>query len=281
MHTDLTKADSHFAFGENWSAYAELIDGQRVAAAEADLARLLGSHDLSGKRFLDIGSGSGLHSLAALRLGAQSVLAIDLDADSVATTSAVLSRFAPSSLWSARKASVFDLRPTDVGDFDIVYSWGVLHHTGDLDRALSCAAALVAPKGIFAVALYRRVWMDWFWKTEKRWYAFASPKSQSWARRIYTAAFSSALLARGSGIRSYRKSYFENRGMSFEHDIHDWLGGWPYESISAGELDTQMFAKGFRPRCPPSAGISSVRRANRRIGLFGSGCDEYLYERAD
>src|SRR6516165_5570957 len=86
---DLLEADSHFAFGKNWASYSKLVTDARVEEAVASLHRLAGG-ELSGMRFLDIGCGSGLHSLAALRLGAAEVVAVDIDADSVATTRALL-----------------------------------------------------------------------------------------------------------------------------------------------------------------------------------------------
>ena len=76
---DLTSYESHFAFGKNWSAYAAKITAAEIAEAEKELSRLLEGGRLDGQRFLDIGSGSGLHSLAALRLGAREVVAIDID----------------------------------------------------------------------------------------------------------------------------------------------------------------------------------------------------------
>jgi 2-polyprenyl-6-hydroxyphenyl methylase/3-demethylubiquinone-9 3-methyltransferase len=121
--------------------------------------------------------------------------------------------------------------------------------------------------------------MDWFWKFEKKWYAFASPSAQSWARRAYIGAFLPRMLLAGASPRSYLESYLQNRGMSFEHDVHDWLGGWPYESISAGELHARMATGGFRSLCASEASLGLVRTAGRKIGLFGSGCDEYVFER--
>ena len=142
----------------------------------------LGGGDLNGKRFLDIGCGSGLHALAALRLGASEVVALDIDSDSVATTRRLLESRASGQRWSTLEASVFDLQPQMLGLFDVVYSWGVLHHTGDMYRALRAAAALLAPDGRFLFALYRRTRMCWFWKLEKRWYAHASLAAQASAR---------------------------------------------------------------------------------------------------
>ncbi|MEW5962995.1 MAG: 50S ribosomal protein L11 methyltransferase, partial [Pseudomonadota bacterium] len=108
---DLRNLDSHFKFGENWAAYAEKITETEIAAAERGLVRLVPAVEIAGKRFLDIGCGSGLHSLAALRLGAAAVLATDIDPASVATAEAVLSRHAPRRTWETREISVFDLTP--------------------------------------------------------------------------------------------------------------------------------------------------------------------------
>ena len=121
MSEDLLDVSTHFRFGENWAGYATLVDDQRLAVARDSVKELVG--DLSGKSFLDIGSGSGLFSVAALRLGATRVLAVDIDEDSVATTRRLLET-EPAAAWRAELISVFDL-PTRVPEqFDVVYSWG-------------------------------------------------------------------------------------------------------------------------------------------------------------
>src|SRR6185437_3465369 len=152
--TDLLAQRSHFEFGKNWASYAKLITDNEIDSAASELERLLGGR-LDGKRFLDIGCGSGLHSLAALRLGASEVLATDIDPDSVETTRVVLSAHAPDGPWECLNVSVFDLDAKALGGFDVVYSWGVLHHTGDLYRALAAASGMVCSGGQFAFALYR------------------------------------------------------------------------------------------------------------------------------
>lgn len=239
---DLTRQEAHFAFGKNWAAYAEKITEAHIGEAERNLSRLLGGERLDGKRFLDIGSGSGLHSLAALRLGAREVVAVDTDPDSVATSQAVLARHAPHGRFRVEQASVFELDPHRLGDFDTVYSWGVLHHTGDLERAVRCAVALVREGGDLLLALYRRIWMDWFWKREKRWYAKASPQAQHRARAVYIALFRLGLRFTGRRFDDYVADYRRNRGMDFYHDVHDWMGGWPYESIAPDEVERMMAA---------------------------------------
>ncbi len=273
---DLTQAETHFAFGRNWASYARSVAEEEIKEAEAGLLRLLGGGLPRGTTFLDIGSGSGLHSLAAIRLGASRVHAVDIDADSVDTTRALLSRCAHDRDWQTACVSVFDLTPERVGLFDVVYSWGVLHHTGDLDRAVRCAAGLVQPGGLFVFALYRRVLVDFFWRFEKRWYATASPAAQARARAVYTALFKVGLRLTGRSFDDFVAGYRGNRGMEFHHDVHDWMGGWPYESISPEEVETLMRALGFeRVR----SFVGRARFFRRNTGIFGSGCDEFVYRR--
>jgi len=276
MSEDLTHAEAHFAFGKNWADYAKTITVVQIGEAETELLRLLGGRRLDGKRFLDIGCGSGLHALAALRLGACEVVAVDLDVDSVETARAVLSQWQPDSRWQVKRASVFEMKPAEWGTYDIVYSWGVLHHTGDMARAIRCAASLVAPAGEFVFALYRRVWMDWFWRKEKRWYAKASPAAQKAARVIHGALFRVGLLLTGRNFSTYVADYKKQRGMDFRHDVHDWMGGWPYESISEKEVRAFMTELGFNP---VRVFARKGRILGRNPGVFGSGCDEYVYRR--
>lgn len=273
--TDLTKLESHFAFGENWASYAAGIGEPEIAQARRDLARLLGSDSLAGRTFLDIGCGSGLHSLAATRMGAQRILACDLDPASVRTTRTLLERFEPSASCEATECSVFSLSPDGLGTFDVVYSWGVLHHTGNLDRALAIAASLVAPGGVFIVALYRKTLLCPFWKLEKRWYSKASQEQQRLAQRLYTSVFRLGLRLTGRDPGAYVASYRSKRGMDFAHDVHDWLGGHPYESMSAARVDKKLRNLGFERRR-----AFTTSSAMQRLGILGSGCDEYVYERS-
>jgi SAM-dependent methyltransferase len=263
-------ADRPFAFGKNWASYAKLVSESRIDSAVANLRRLAGG-TLEGRRFLDIGCGSGLHALAALRLGAAEVLAVDIDRDSVDTTRRVLEGNTPGLPWRALQMSVFDLDPDILGRFDVVYSWGVLHHTGNLDGALRKAAAMVSERGQFAFALYRRTRLCWLWKIEKRWYAGAGPRAQAAARSAYVLLRRALLLRDGSSFASYVRDYAGMRGMDFYHDVHDWLGGWPYESVSAAEVDELMRGLGMRH-------VRSFTLPVVSLGLTGSGCDEFVYE---
>jgi 2-polyprenyl-3-methyl-5-hydroxy-6-metoxy-1,4-benzoquinol methylase len=167
---NLTHRESHFEFGENWRSYSTTIDQKRIDSAIEGLRKLF-PDGLAGKTFFDIGCGSGIHALAALSLGAASALAIDIDEKSISTTRALLGDRAPNSRWEARSVSIFEASTDELGQFDVVYSWGVLHHTGDMWRAIDCATKFVRPGGQFAVAIYSATACDGIWKAEKRLYA--------------------------------------------------------------------------------------------------------------
>lgn len=277
-HESLLEAQTHFAFGENWASYARGIGPEQIAEAEGGLRRLLGDEPLTGKRFLDIGCGSGLHSLAALRLGASGVVAVDIDPESIATTREVLGKYAPGARYAVQQASVFALDSAKCGQFDVVYSWGVLHHTGDLEAALRSAAALVAPRGQFVFALYRKTLFCGVWKLEKRWYAHAGAGTQKMLRLAYLALFRAGLRVTGRRFADYVSSY-KVRGMDFDHDVHDWLGGYPYESMSPREVNRRMTELGYvRVRSFERESWFS-RRFGIHLSIFGSGCDEYVYAR--
>jgi SAM-dependent methyltransferase len=257
-----------FEFGKNWESYSHLVDSPRIAAATSRLSQMLAVDTLAGKTLLDIGCGSGLHALAALNLGADRVKAVDLDANSVATTQAVLERFGFLGRIDVREQSVFNLDPAEDGRFDIVYSWGVLHHTGAMNRAIVAASRMVSPGGILALALYGKTPYCGIWRRIKRWYVSASPERKAFAERLYVRLFGYYLLLRGKRLSTHIRNYGNKRGMDFMHDVRDWIGGYPYESIRPEELDELLKPLGFTK-------IRAV--VKRRSGLFGSGCDEYTY----
>jgi 2-polyprenyl-3-methyl-5-hydroxy-6-metoxy-1,4-benzoquinol methylase len=165
-----------FAFGKNWMSFAAGLDETRIVEAERSLRWLLGRERLDGISFLDIGSGSGLSSLPARRLGA-TVRSFDYDRELVECTNAVRDRFFPGDAnWQVERGSILDRQYiTQLPLFDVVYSWGVLHHTGAMLKAIGNGAQLVTPGGIFVLALYRKTRLCWFWAAEKRWSARRRP----------------------------------------------------------------------------------------------------------
>lgn len=259
--------DLRFAFGANWQDYSALIGQDQIMAAVARLDTLVGSANIDRRSFLDIGCGSGLHTLAALRLGADRVEAIDYDQLSVATATSVLARFWDGAHYRVVRGDILD-PALSVDPAEVVYSWGVLHHTGNMQEAIRAAARLVVPGGLLVLALYGKTRYCGVWTRIKRWYCQTDAAGKLAAERWYVRLFGAYLLLRGKRLKDHVAGYRNKRGMDFMHDVRDWLGGYPYESISPKELAAILEPLGF----------SCVKQVvKRRSGLFGSGCDEYVY----
>jgi SAM-dependent methyltransferase len=234
-----TVADPVFAFGENWDRFLNSLSDEQIEQSTRAV-RTLVARDLQGKTFIDIGSGSGLSSLAARRLGAR-VHSFDYDHRSVACTQELRRRYFPQDqTWSVDKGSVLDKGYlATLGQFDVVYSWGVLHHTGKMWVAIENAAGLVRAGGLFIIGIYnyrggRRGTATW--ARLKRWYCSA-PRWQQFAwESVYLAWDLASTVAVGRNPLRKIREYHGRRGMSWRHDVTDWLGGYPYEAATPGEI---------------------------------------------
>src|SRR5215203_1184585 len=244
-------AGQRFEFGRNWQRFLSVLDDERIAEAERSLTNMLGVSTLAGKTFLDVGSGSGLFSLAAVRLGAERVHSFDYDPQSVACTRELKRRyFLQTARWTIEQGSVLDIQYLQgLGQYDVVYSWGVLHHTGEMWRALANVADLVKPGGVLFISIYNdQGGTSRRWKTVKRIYNSGTP-----GRLLTSGVFIPYFILRGAAgdlirhtnpLRGYRE-YKKSRGMSRVHDWFDWLGGYPFEVAKPEDVFEFYRDRGF------------------------------------
>jgi 2-polyprenyl-6-hydroxyphenyl methylase/3-demethylubiquinone-9 3-methyltransferase len=251
-----TRDELRFQFGKNWARFLAVLDDERVAEAERSLTEMLEVSDLRGLSFLDVGSGSGLFSLAARRLGAKRVHSFDYDTDSVACTRELRRRFhANDPDWTIDQGSVLDAPYLkSLGTFDVVYSWGVLHHTGDMWRALANVTDLVNPGGRLFIAIYndqgstsRR------WLTVKRLYNRGPALVRAGLLITIGTYFAGhAVLGRlKRWLNPVPPTWWERkkyRGMSVWHDLVDWVGGYPFEVATPDKVFDFYRTRGFALR---------------------------------
>lgn len=232
-----------FSFGRNWQKYLDDLPTGATEAMQAYVAEWLGS-DLTGQRLVDIGSGQGLTSLSAFRLGA-SVVSFDLDPQSVAATRRLRESAGNPASWQVEQGSILDESfVRGLGTFDLVISWGVLHHTGSLWSAVDAAVGLVAPGGRLWIALYHRTRQSGRSLRTKRMYAALPGFGKTVFRGIYAATKIAKSLIVRRRLPALQGAY-DARGMNWWRDIEDWLGGLPYEVAGPGEVLARLRPMGF------------------------------------
>ena len=246
-------SESRFEFGKNWKSFSNYIDDNVIQVAQSSLADLFNTNDLSGKTFLDVGCGSGLFSLAAFNMGAN-VFSFDFDLDSVECTKQIRNRYTQDhSNWKIEEGSILDTDYLNrLNKFDIVYSWGVIHHTGDLWKSFSNLIGLVNCGGVLCVAIYNDQGIkSKVWTAIKKFYnqlpifvrpsfavvTFIGIQVLSFLYHIYKFKMISYL--------KNTKNYRFNRGMNLFNDWVDWVGGYPFQVASVEAVNKFLLTKGF------------------------------------
>lgn len=267
--TSAVPDSQRFEFGRNWSAFLATVDEARIAQAQYSFTDLLRMKSLAGMRFLDVGCGSGLSSLAARRLGAE-VMSFDYDLQSVASTRVLRDRFAPNdSAWHIEQGSILEESYlSQLGHWDVVYSWGVLHHTGSMWQAIENITKLVAPDGRLVLSLYNdQGRVSAYWRNIKWAYV-----NRPWMRPFLIAlafiwTWGWTMLVDLKRLRPGRtwREYGRERGMSAWHDLVDWVGGYPFEVTTPDAVFEFLRKRGFS--------------LDKLITRQGRGCNELVFIR--
>lgn len=257
-----------FSFGKNWQDFLETLSEEQIINAEDSLKKMLNVENLQGQTFLDAGCGSGLFSLAALRLGAEKVLSFDLDEDSVTCARHLYKQYGPFQQWEICTGSVLDTDfLLELGKFDVVYSWGVLHHTGRMWAALETITTPVNKNGKLFIAIYNdQGFQSQLWLKIKYLYNI-SPKFFKFSMAFVLYILVLMIMA-AKGITKLQLptkwfAYGSNRGMNIWHDVVDWIGGYPFETATSQEIHNFYQKKDFVPM--------------RSIIKTGLGCNEFVF----
>jgi 2-polyprenyl-6-hydroxyphenyl methylase/3-demethylubiquinone-9 3-methyltransferase len=254
---------NRFEFGRNWERFLNTLNEEKIEAAKESLRAMLQPRELKGGTFLDAGSGSGLFSLAARLLGA-TVFSFDYDSQSVACTSTLRRKFSGNDeSWRIEQGSVLDKTyMSGLGQFDIVYSWGVLHHTGNMWSALDNVASCVARRGSLFIAIYNdQGWTSKYWAMVKRAYNKIPVLKPVLVFIHFPYLFGARFLARFMTGRLKL-----GRGMNLWHDMLDWIGGFPFEVARPEEILDFCRQRGF-----------VLTRLRTCGGKFG--CNEFVFTR--
>lgn len=244
-------AGNRFEFGSNWTKFLKLVDDNRILSAENSLKTNLRTDNMNGLKVLDMGSGSGLFSLAAHRLGAE-VVSVDYDVNSVLCTQKLKEKYAPdSTTWHVLQGSVLDVEQMNsLGKFDGVYSWGVLHHTGNMSKAIEIASQRVKENGWFFIAIYNDqggASLRWL-KAKQLYHKLPVSLRRPYVFTIaawFETQYGIKRICKGQNPLPMLTDAQKDRGMTLWVDWIDWVGGLPFEVATPEQIINPLRKKGF------------------------------------
>lgn len=274
LYENSYKNKNNFSFGKNWQGFLKGLNNEKIEEAPKSIKEFLDCESLRGKTIVDIGSGSGLFSLAFKRLGASKILSVDIDDFSLSCTNYLWEKEGRPNNWEIKKGSALDKEFLEsLGKFDIVYSWGVLHHTGKIFEALENIKTLASSDTLLYLALYNKFETKFrggtseFWLKVKRIYNSSGYFIKNILEFLFMTYGIIGILARFKNPFKEIVNYKNYRGMSWRHDRIDWLGGYPYEFASVDEIINFYGEDNFYTK--------KIKSVN------GIGCNEFLIVKKD
>lgn len=199
-----------------------------------------------GRTVLDAGCGIGRWTLGLLRLGCR-VLSVDASAHALEAVQSGMRELAPDAVregrLETRQVDLLDL-PADLRArrFDLVYSFGVLHHTGDTRRALGQIAPLVSDDGLLFLYLYGSRSVD----LTKRMALAAlryglAPLPFSWKARAL------AVLRRGRDTHQSFDTFSPLINDTYEHEtVEGWLRDLGFPDVTRTIDYTELYLRARR-----------------------------------
>ncbi len=245
MESGLDRDLITFSFGKNWESFLKTISEDSIAAATEDIEKWLGPNSVKGRTVVDIGCGSGIHSLVFYLKGARAVMSFDVDVHSISATRSVWEQAGGPINWKVQHGSIMDGAFVEsLGKYDIVYSWGVLHHTGSMWAAIEKSLELVKHGGLYWIAIYKKGPNYHKHLAQKTAYNKASELGKKFmVYRIVALKLLSRLIRLQNPLAYF---HTKRRGMNAYHNLIDWLGGLPYEVASDEEVVSFCQHRGFR-----------------------------------